>query len=74
MAGTVVIPGRIVDTNTVQLDSPAPADAKTARVVIDIPGRRPRLGDILRALPPGGTRSEEDIDQQIEDERAAWDE
>lgn len=74
MPETIVIPGHLVDSKTVELDSPAPPEATDAEVVIRVPTtlRPPRkLSEILREFPPG-TRTKDDIDRQIEEEREAW--
>ena len=72
---TVVIPGRLVDRKTVELESPAPAEATRAEVVIRLDSATPQepstLIEVLRGLPRG-RRTKREIDQQIEDERASW--
>jgi hypothetical protein len=72
---TVVIPGHLVDRTTVELDSPAPAEATRAEVVIQLDGASPKepgtLIEVLRGFPRG-RRTKREIDQQIEDERASW--
>jgi len=72
MSRTVVIKGRIVGPSTVVLDEPLPANTAAVEVVArvrdveqPVPGR---LSDYLRSLPPG-TRTKEDIDQQLREER-----
>jgi len=42
--------------------------APIARAMVRVEGK---LSDYLRALPPG-TRSKDDIDQQIREERDSW--
>ncbi len=76
MPHTIVIPGHLVDARTVELESPAPTEAKNADVLIRVPGPTSglptRLSQILRQLPPG-CRTRADIDRQMEEERSSWD-
>ncbi len=76
MSRAVIVKGHAVDGTTVRLEEPLPPDAKEIEVVVrlqDKPGRsRQKLGDFLRSLPPG-TRTQEDIDRQIAEERNSWD-
>lgn len=75
MSRTVMIKGHVVSPSTVQLEEPLPEQAREVEVraeVPDDPGRkRGKLSDYLRSLPPG-TRTKEDIDQQIREERDSW--
>ena len=62
--------------DTQRTDLAEDIDAGENAVEVDVrPGRErsPRrdIRDVLRSLPPG-TRSKEDIDQQIREERASW--
>ena len=73
MSRTVTIKGRVVGPSTVALDEPLPANTDEVEVVarvreIEPAVHRGRLSDYLRSLPPG-TRTKEDIDQQLRDER-----
>jgi len=72
MPRRVVIKGRVVGPRTVELERPLPDKTRevevVARVVEDDGGK---LSDYVRGLP-AGTRSKEDIDQQIREERDAW--
>jgi hypothetical protein len=56
----------------VVLDEPLPANASDVEVVARVPDERPtapgRLSEYIRSLPPG-TRTKEDIDQQLREER-----
>lgn len=73
MSRTVVVRGHVVGPKTVELDTPAPTEAKGAEVLVRLEAESsvPRLSELLRQLPPG-TRSAADIEQQIEEERASW--
>jgi len=69
MSRTVVIKGRVVGPSTMELEQPLPERTQEVEVVIrvaDRPGGK--LSDYLCSLPPG-TRSKEDIDRQIHEER-----
>jgi hypothetical protein len=76
MARSVVVKGHIVGSETVQLDEPVPVGATDVEVVVHLPEQSPvrlqELIDFLKSLPPG-TRSKEDIDRQIEEDRGSWD-
>ena len=69
MSRTVVIKGRVVGPSTVELEEPLPDRTQevevVARVADELGGK---LSDYLRSLPPG-TRSKQDIDRQIHQER-----
>lgn len=73
----VVIPGHLVDSSTVKLDEPAPPSAAGSEVEVRLNPTTEapitKLSQVLRDLPPG-TRSDADIDEQIREERDAWDE
>jgi hypothetical protein len=73
MTRTVVIKGRKVGPHTVELDQPLPEQTSEVEVLarIKTPGGG-KLSDFLRSLPPG-TRTKEDIDRQINEERDSWD-
>lgn len=76
MPRTVVVRGRVVGPSTVQLEEPLPEQASEVEVRAELPDeagdtRRGRLSDYLRSLPPG-TRTKEDIDQQVREERDSW--
>jgi hypothetical protein len=76
MARTVVVKGHIVGSNTVELDEPVPNDATDVEVIVHVAdepaSRLQELIDFLKSLPPG-TRSKEDIDRQIDEDRGSWD-
>jgi hypothetical protein len=74
MSRTVVMRGRITGAKTVELDQPVPAEVTNVEVVLHVhepPGNAQELLDFLASLPPG-SRSKEDIDRQIEEDRNAW--
>ena len=72
MSRTVVIKGRVVGPNTVELDKPLPERTREVKVLASVGDKLPgKLSDYLRSLPPG-TRSKEDIDRQIDEERDSW--
>jgi hypothetical protein len=71
MSRTVVIKGRVVGPSTVELDEPLPERTSEVEVVARVVEKSGKLSDYLRGLPPG-TRSKEDIDRQIREERDAW--
>ena len=72
MARTVVIKGRVVGPHTVELETALPDRTQDVEVVARVADRMEgKLSDYVRALPPG-TRSQEDIDRQIREERDSW--
>lgn len=77
MAASVVIPGHLVDSSTVKLDEPAPPGAAGSAVEVRLNPTRQlpirKLSQIVRDLPPG-TRSDAEVEEQIREERDAWDE
>lgn len=73
----IVIKGRLVGPSEVRLDSPV-ADVSADVDVILRPAAVPSSGesaqpiaDFLNGLPPG-SRSRNDIDNEVNDERNAW--
>jgi hypothetical protein len=71
-----VVKGHLVGPSTVELEEPAPENAREVEVILRVGEARPESGGanlaaFLRSLPPG-TRSKADIDQQIRDERDSW--
>lgn len=69
MPRTVVIKGRVIGPSTIELEHPLPERTREVDVVARVPDKNSgKLSDYLRSLPPG-TRSKEDIDQQIREER-----
>ena len=72
MPRTVVIKGRVVGPHTVELETALPDRTREVEVVERIADRvEGRLSDYVRALPPG-TRSKDDIDRQVREERDSW--
>jgi hypothetical protein len=75
MSRTVVVRGRITGVTTVELDEPVPDKVTGVEIVLHMheaaedPAQE--LLDFLASLP-AGTRSKEDIDRQIEEDRSAW--
>ena len=73
MTRTVIIKGRVVGPQTVELAEPLPEQTSEVEVVARVKASgHGNLSDILRSLP-AGTRSKEDIDSQINEEREPWD-
>lgn len=76
MTRTVVVRGQVVGSNTVQVEAPLPPGVDDVQVILRIAeeeaGRPDRVGAFLMSLPPG-TRSKEDIDRQIDEDRGPWD-
>lgn len=68
--GHVDAKGMVVSDETVPL-SEGPVEVTVTRTEAT-PGEVQDLIDFLKSLPPG-TRSKEDIDKQIRDERDSWD-
>jgi len=72
MPRTVVIKGRVVGPHTVELETALPDQAREVEVVARVADRvGGKLSDYVRSLPPG-TRSNDDIDRQIREERDSW--
>jgi hypothetical protein len=72
MSRTVVVKGRVVGPSTVELETPLPEEVRDVEVTAHVGERvEGKLSDYLRSLPPG-TRTKEDIDQQIREERGYW--
>ncbi len=72
MSRTVVIKGRVVGPHTVELEKALPDRTQEVEVVARVADAvGGKLSDYLRALPPG-TRSKDDIDQQIREQRDSW--
>ena len=72
MTRTVVIKGRVIGPQTVELDQPLPEHTSEVEVVARVKtAGGGKLSDFLRSLPPG-TRTKEDIDRQIDEERDSW--
>jgi hypothetical protein len=77
MTKTLVLRGHVVGHTTVEVDAPIPHNTTEVQVVVHAPdkaaGNPKRIGDYLRGLPPG-TRTKEEIDRQIADDRGSSDE
>jgi hypothetical protein len=66
------VKGRLIGPTTVELDQALPEGTGEVRVVARVSDDTAGgLSDYLRCLPPG-TRTQEDIEQQIREERATW--
>jgi hypothetical protein len=76
MSGTRIIAGRVVSPTRVELDEPVNGCQRVEVIVReqadDSKARRPLL-DIVRELP-AGKRTRQELDRQLSEERAAWDE
>ena len=72
MPRSVVIKGRVVGPHTVELETALPDQTREVEVVARVADRvGGKLSDYVRGLPPG-TRSKDDIDRQIREERGSW--
>jgi len=69
------VTGRLIDPQTVRLDSPVQDVMPEVEVILRplaTEGRQfDSFDDFLNSLPPG-TRTREDIDAQIKEERDSW--
>ena len=78
MSRVRAIRGRLVSPRTVELDEPVRSSSGEVEVLVEVAEEaKPsseisNLADFLESLPPG-TRSKEDIDRQIREERDSWD-
>lgn len=76
MQEAILVRGRLIGPTNVELAEPV-ADLKAeVEVIIRTSTRHPennaeRAMAFLRSLPPG-TRSKEDIDRQVREERESW--
>jgi hypothetical protein len=73
MPRTVTVKGHIVDAKTVELEEPIAGATGPVEVIVRIPDLSvlDEIAEFLQRLPPG-TRSKDDIDQQIAEERDSW--
>lgn len=76
METALILRGKLTNSRHIELDEPVPGIDGEVEVVlrrVRMPGR-PEAMDVfeLIATSTPGTRSKEDIDQQIADERASW--
>ena len=74
--GAVIIRGRLNDPSHIELDEPVtalegPVEVVLRRVRSETEGQEEDIFDFIAKLPPG-TRSKEDIDRQIREERESW--
>ena len=72
----LVVTGRLVGPTTVELDEPVLGLTGSVEIILRaLPDERDRteesIFDFLRRLPPG-TRTKEDVDRQIREERDSW--
>lgn len=77
MSRVRAVRGRLVSPQTVELDEPVRSRSDEVEVLVEVEDAKPsneisNLADFLESLPPG-TRSKEDIDRQILEERDSWD-
>ena len=76
MERAVVVRGRLADSRHIELDEPVTElDGAVEVVLRPIPtrveGEEEDIFDFIAKLPPG-TRSKEDIDRQMREERESW--
>jgi len=75
MSETVTIPAHIED-GSLRLDAPLPPDLERVEVLGYRTARRDAtaINDLVAFLEslPAGTRTKEDIDRQVEEERSSW--
>ncbi len=76
MQRAIIVRGRLSGRSRIDLDEPLDEVSGEVEVFVrpvEMKPAMPRrsLADVLRSLPPG-TRSKEDIDRQIAEERASW--
>ena len=75
MQRAIIVRGRLSGPRRIDLDEPV--DEVTGEVEVFVrpiqaePAPKRDLFEVLRSLPPG-TRTKEDIDQQIAEERDSW--
>jgi len=76
MERAIVVKGRMISPTTIELDESISEVTGGVEVTLrsitpDQPGEGETVFEFLRRLPPG-TRTKEDIDQQMREEREAW--
>jgi hypothetical protein len=76
MENAVIVRGKMGDSRHIELDEPVPGLLGDVEVVLrplaNAPdATAPDVFDVIASLSPG-TRSKEDIDQQLAEERASW--
>ena len=76
MQKAIAVKGRLINPRTVELDEPVSEFTGNVEVVLravtgDETSKSETVFEFLRRLPRG-TRTKEDIDQQIGEERDSW--
>lgn len=76
MQRAIIVRGRLSGPRRIDLDEAVDEEMGEVEVVVRAiepsPAReRRKLLDVIRALPPG-TRTKEDIDRQLGEERSSW--
>lgn len=77
MQNAIVIRGRLVGPNNVELEEPVSDLTAEVEVIVrprpsnELTDSSSNILDFLRQLPPGN-RTREDIDAQIREEREGW--
>ena len=74
MERAIIVRGRLSGPRRIDLDEPVDEVTGEVEVVVrQAPSAAPKrdIRDVLRSLPPG-TRSKEDIDRQLAEEKASW--
>ena len=76
MERAVVVRGRLTDAQHIELDEPVtdldgPVDVVLRRIPSGAPEQDEDIFEFIAKLPPG-TRSKEEIDQQLREERDSW--
>jgi hypothetical protein len=76
MQRAIIVRGRVVGSRLIELDEALEDVSEDVEVVVRsietadaVP--KPRLLDVIRGLP-AGTRTKEDIDGQLAEERSSW--
>jgi len=76
MERAVVVRGRLTDAQHIELDEPVtdldgPVDVVLRRIPSGTADQDEDIFDFIARLPPG-TRTKEEIDQQLREERNGW--
>ena len=73
MERAIIVRGRLSGQRRIDLDEPVEEVTGEVEIVVRrAPATQSRdIRDVLRSLPPG-TRSKEDIDRQLAEEKASW--
>ena len=76
MRGVIKVKGRLINPRTVELDEPVSELTRHVEVVLHaITGDQTSQGETVFEFlrrPPFGTRTKEDIDRRIGEERDSW--